>query len=289
MFHRNFRFDTDLYNWKLGFQRPAAPVAEGIIKFHDHLFILLSLVLGFVLYILSVCLIDYSYKQQNQLTTRLIHASTLEIVWTIVPALILIVIAIPSFSLLYSIDEIIEPLYNIKVIGHQWYWSYETRSIDDLFALFSKNQNVTKIKELLSDQVRSFDSYLLSDDDLFKRGRFKGIRQLSVDNHLYIPTKLDVNVLVTSSDVLHSWAVPSLGVKIDACPGRLNKTALFIKREGLFYGQCSELCGTNHGFMPIGIISENLTAYVNSRNIGSKVLIKDFETVILIAQNWGKE
>lgn len=285
MFQFPKAFDIDLYNWKLGFQRPASPVAEGIIKFHDHLFILLSVVLGFVLYILSVCIMEYSHKQKKQLTERLIHASTLEIVWTIIPALILVVIAIPSFSLLYSIDEIVEPLYNIKVIGHQWYWSYETRSIDDLLATFTQKDNAAKVKDSLSDQVRSFDSYMLSDEDLYNKGNLTSLRQLSVDNHLYIPTRIDVNVLVTSNDVLHSWAVPSLGVKIDACPGRLNKTALFIKREGIYYGQCSEICGTNHGFMPIGILSENLADYFNA----GKALKKDFESVLLIAQNWGKE
>lgn len=278
-------FDVDLYNWKLGFQRPAAPVAEGIIKFHDHLFILLCVVLGFVLYIMSVCIMQFKHTKKKQLTEHLIHASTLEIIWTIIPALILVIIAIPSFSLLYSIDEIIEPLYNVKVVGHQWYWSYETRSIDDLLATFSSKENNENVKNVISDQVRSFDSYQVSDEDLFSGNYLTSIRQLTVDNHLFVPTRIDVSVLVTSNDVLHSWAVPSLGIKIDACPGRLNKTALFIKREGIYYGQCSELCGTNHGFMPIGIVSANITDYFNA----AKALKKDFESVLLIAQSWGKE
>ncbi len=243
---------TVAHDWQLGFQTPASPIAEGIISFHDDLMIFLTLIFLFVLYILYACLEAFTNKEGT--SVRLVHASVLEIVWTIVPALILVVIAIPSFSLLYSIDEIIEPLYTIKVIGHQWYWSYEVLQSDLLeWAEGSDNEAIST--------SGSFDSYMLAEDEINVGEYLKSYRLLSVDNHLFIPTETNVRVLVTSSDVLHSWAVPSLGVKLDACPGRLNQLSVFIKRDGLYYGQCSEICGVNHGFMPIGIISYDVTFF----------------------------
>jgi len=162
-----------------------------------------------------------------------------EIVWTITPAIILIIIAIPSFSLLYAMDEVIDPILTVKVIGSQWYWSYEYSDATD-------------------DSI-FFDSYMVLDEDLDK-GQF---RLLEVDNRVVVPTNTHVRLIVTATDVLHSWAVPSLGVKLDACPGRLNQTSIFVKREGVFYGQCSEICGINHGFMPIAVEAVSLDDYIN--------------------------
>lgn len=151
------------------------------------------------------------------------------------------VIAVPSFALLYSIDEIVDPAITLKVIGHQWYWSYEYNDYSNLFG-----------------SCINFDSYMISDDDL-EEGQ---IRLLDVDNKLVLPINTHVRALITSTDVLHSWAVPSLGVKMDACPGRLNQVSIFIKREGSFYGQCSEICGVQHGFMPIVIEATSIENYI---------------------------
>lgn len=262
-------------NWQLGFQTPASPIFEGIISFHDDLMVFIVLIICFVSYILAICL--YRFGNPEKDTARLVHASVLEIIWTIIPALILVVIAIPSFSLLYSVDEIIEPLFTIKVVGHQWYWSYEFLDPEVVAQLYNdelRNDNLV----FESEGSGSFDSYMLSDDELVEKlkGKEKVYRLLTVDNHLFVPTEMNVRTMVTSSDVLHSWAVPSLGVKLDACPGRLNQTSLFIKREGKYYGQCSEICGVNHGFMPIGIVSLELWP--------SKEYGLDYETLLAALQ-----
>lgn len=228
-------------NWQLGFQVPYSPVMEGIINFHHDLFFFLVCILFFVGYLLTRSIILFD-KNVNKNPLVVTHAPLLEIIWTIIPALILIFIAIPSFSLLYSIDEVIEPLLTIKVIGHQWYWSYEFLDPRVIFDLYSGNTS--------SDIENSFDSYMIADEDLHDN---IGNRLLDVDNKLYLPVETNIRVLVTSGDVLHSWAIPSLGIKLDACPGRLNQTSVYIKRPGEFYGQCSEICGVNHGFMPIKI------------------------------------
>jgi cytochrome c oxidase subunit 2 len=176
---------------------------------------------------------------------HVVHAPTLEIIWTVIPAFILILISIPSFSLLYTIDEVTDPLLTVKIIGHQWYWNYEFISplewlIDDTGEAIVSNF--------------AFDSYMVAPEDL-KEGE---LRLLEVDNRLYLPTEINIRLSITSGDVLHSWAVPSLGIKVDSCPGRINQTNLFIKRPATFYGQCSELCGINHGFMPIVVQAQDL-------------------------------
>lgn len=262
-------------NWQFGFQTPASPIAEGIIAFHDDLMVFIVLIITFVFYLLSVCL--YRFGDANKDTARLVHASVLEIVWTIIPALILVVIAIPSFSLLYSVDEIIEPLFTIKVIGHQWYWSYEFLDPEVIAQLYNEELRSNNLV-FETEGSASFDSYMLSDDELISKikSKEKVYRLLTVDNHLFIPTEMTVRTIITSSDVLHSWAVPSLGVKLDACPGRLNQTSVFIKREGKYYGQCSEICGVNHGFMPIGIVSLELWP--------SKEYGLDYDTLIAALQ-----
>ena len=219
----------------MGFQDPATPVMEGIIDFHhDVMFFLIVIGIG-VTYVLGRVMMAYS-EDNNTVPTNTVHATTLEIVWTIAPAFVLMIIAVPSFALLYSMDEIIDPAITIKVVGHQWYWSYEY------------SDHINEDGEFIN-----FDSYMIPTEDLGANSAKKGghLRLLEVDNRVVLPVETHIRVVITSADVLHCWAVPSLGVKLDACPGRLNQTSMYIKRPGVFYGQCSEICGVNHGFMPI--------------------------------------
>ena len=262
-------------NYQLGFQIPASPVMEGIINFHHDLFFFLTAILFFVFYLFARCLILFN-KDVNAKPIIVTHAPLLEIIWTLIPALILVFVAIPSFSLLYSMDEIIEPLLTIKVIGHQWYWSYEFLDPNILFKLYYESLDIDAkpIKEFKPLEVTcNFDSYMLTDDQLSKEN---SLRLLEVDNKLYLPVETNVRLLITSADVLHSWAVPALGVKLDACPGRLNQTSLYIKRPGTFYGQCSEICGVNHGFMPIAVVGLNILGN------GSKITASSAEAILPI-------
>lgn len=220
--------------WQMLFQDPATPIMEGIICLHHDLLFILIIIATIVVWMLCVTLFlfrDYAPDSFREVHN---HAETIEIVWTVTPSLILMLIGIPSFTLLYSMDEVIDPAVTLKAIGRQWYWSYEYG--DFLTA------NNTPI---------AFDSYMIPEEDLSKGG----LRLLEVDNRVFLPINTHVRVLVTAADVLHCWAIPSFGIKMDAVPGRLNQVALFIKRTGVFYGQCSELCGINHGFMPIVVTS----------------------------------
>lgn len=227
--------------WQFGFQDPATPIMEGIINFHNHIMFFLTVIGIAVMWLLGRCMALYD-EDVNLEVDNFTHSTTLEIVWTIVPALILMVIAVPSFALLYSMDEMIDPAITLKVVGHQWYWSYE----------YSDYNHTVEDSEGIN-----FDSYMIAEEDLTTGG----FRLLEVDHRVVLPVETHIRVLVTAADVLHSWAVPSFGVKVDACPGRLNQTSLFIKREGTFYGQCSEICGVNHGFMPIAIDAVSLEDY----------------------------
>jgi len=234
--------------WQLGFQTPSSPIAEGIFLFHDDLRVILINILVFVMYILYICIKKYAKdlninKNIRIFSNNLTHFAELEIIWTIRPALVLGIIAIPSFALLYSIDEIIEPLRTIKVIGHQWYWSYEYFNPIGLIDYYNNDLTSIEFGDLLLTET-TFDSYL-QDHDTF--------RLLSVDRVLKLPTQRHIRVVITSADVLHSWAIPALGVKLDSCPGRLNQTSFFINYPGIYFGQCSEICGLNHGFRPIRI------------------------------------
>lgn len=238
------------YNWQIGFQDPATAIMEGIINFHHDLFFFLVIVLTFVVRIFYRCLALYarfSPEDNSRQPFVVVHAPTLEIIWTIIPAIILVFIAVPSFSLLYSMDEIVDPLLTVKVVGHQWYWSYELLNPNEFF--YIDKQGPTLDESELLETNYAFDSYMVADDDL-EKGQ---LRLLEVDNRLHLPIEINIRLLITSGDVLHSWAVPSLGIKLDACPGRLNQTSVYLKRPAVFYGQCSEICGINHGFMPIVI------------------------------------
>lgn len=206
---------------------------EEIIFFHDQVMFILTIIITVVLWLIIKALSGKAYHRY------LVDGTILEIVWTIIPAIILLSITFPSLKLLYLMEEIMDPALTIKVIGHQWYWSYE---YSDYPA-----------------QTLEFDSYMIPTSDLNK-GDF---RLLEVDNRLVIPINTHTRVLVAGADVLHSFAVPALGVKVDAVPGRLNQTGLFLKRPGVFYGQCSEICGANHSFMPIVIEAVSLHKYIN--------------------------
>jgi cytochrome c oxidase subunit 2 len=245
--------------WQLGFQDPATPTMEGIIEFHHNLMFFITLIAIFTTWVLVRCISFYSWDQSefndelqkndgaskpvDREVAMFTHSTPLEIIWTIVPAIILLFIAIPSFALLYSMDEMIDPALTLKVVGHQWYWSYE----------------FSDYATLEGGESLNFDSYMLSLDDL----TLGNLRLLEVDNRVILPVNTHIRVIVTAADVLHSWAIPSFGLKVDACPGRLNQTSLFIKREGTFYGQCSEICGVNHGFMPIVVKTVDLESYVS--------------------------
>lgn len=227
-------------NWQLGFQDPATPIMEGIINLHHDLMFFICVVSVFVTWMLFRALWHFSSKQ-NKTPSSLAHGTLIEMIWTITPAFILLVIAVPSFSLLYAMDEVISPAVTIKTLGHQWYWSYEY------------SDYVNEEGEFIE-----FDSYMIPEEDL----EVGQMRLLEVDNRMVVPVNTHVRVIISAADVLHSWAIPSLGVKCDAIPGRLNQTSLFIKREGVYYGQCSEICGINHGFMPIVVEAVPLKNYI---------------------------
>lgn len=193
-------------------------------------------------------------------TRKIVHGTVIEVIWTIIPTLILICIAIPSFSLLYSMDEIIEPHVTVKAIGYQWFWSYEYgQNQEDLGIQFNYLTDVLKFNYKVESKIEfEYDSVLIPDDELILGEH----RLLEVDEPLVLPVDTHIRLIVTAGDVLHSWAVPALGIKIDAVPGRLSQVGLYIKRAGVFYGQCSELCGVNHGFMPIVVHAVSVDDYI---------------------------
>jgi cytochrome c oxidase subunit 2 len=215
-------------NWNLSFQDVASPTMYGLLELHDHVLFYLIL----ILIVVSWVLVRNVTNSQTIPYARHYHGHVIEFLWTLAPALILGAIALPSFRLLYLMDEIIEPQVTVKAIANQWYWSYE----------------YTDYAEPLT-----FDSFLVDGP----------LRQLNVDNYLVLPVDTSVRLLITASDVIHSFAVPSLGIKLDAIPGRLNSIGVIISRPGVFYGQCSELCGYLHGFMPIGIKAVSTENYLN--------------------------
>nr|QED56942.1 cytochrome oxidase subunit II [Anthonomus eugenii] len=210
--------------WKnLLLQDSASPLMEQLMFFHDHTLMILVIITILV----GHMLISMFF---NKFTHRfLLDGQMIEMIWTILPAIILIMIALPSLRLLYILDENFNPMISIKTIGHQWYWSYE----------YSDYKNL------------EFDSYMIPSNELNKTN----FRVLDVDNRMIIPFNCQIRMIVTSADVIHSWTIPSLGVKIDGTPGRLNQTNFNTNRTGLFFGQCSEICGANHSFMPIVIES----------------------------------
>jgi len=229
--------------WQLNIQDPASFLLQGMLDFHNYIMIFIIFIGIFVCLIMKYCIETFN-SNSNITPYNFAHLSTLEIIWTILPAFVLVIIAVPSFALLYSLDEILNTKFTLKVIGHQWYWSYEYPSDIELYNLTNKNG-------------LSFDSYMVPTDSLTK-GSF---RLLEVDNRVVLPIVENIKVLITSADVIHCWAFPSLGVKLDAVPGRLSETSFVINRSGTFFGQCSEICGVNHGFMPIVIKAMEVDLY----------------------------
>lgn len=228
-------------DWQLSFQEPASPLMEELINFHDIVFWIITAITIFVFLLLAYVCFKFSAKK-NKVPSKTTHNSVLEVAWTLIPVLILVVIAIPSFRLLYKQNDFSNIDMTIKATGYTWYWGYEYPDHDDL----------------------TFDAIMLTDDELTEGQP----RMLSTDNLLVLPVKKNIKVLITSdpAGVIHSWSVPSLGVKMDAIPGRLNETYFNINEPGMYYGMCSELCGPGHGFMPItikAVSEEEFVAWVD--------------------------
>jgi cytochrome c oxidase subunit 2 len=219
------------HRWQFGIQDPATPAAIAMISFHNYLMVYIIFIGVFVCSMLFM-----ASESVVEKPSKFSHSKILEITWTVIPAISLIFVAIPSFSLLYSLDDLSEPRITVKVIGHQWYWTYE----------FSNYYE--KIKQSLD--IR-YDSYMMPTKEL----KYGNIRLLHTDRALFLPIRTPIQLLITSADVLHSWSVPSFGIKMDATPGRLSQVFVYIKRPGEFLGQCSEICGVNHGFMPICVLA----------------------------------
>jgi cytochrome c oxidase subunit 2 len=211
--------------WQLNLQTPASPVAERLVEFHNFLLVICTVISVIVLALLIWCAIRYNAKA-NPVPSKNTHNTLLEIVWTAIPVIVLVIIAVPSYRLLYYMDRVEDPGLTIKVIGNQWYWTYE-----------------------FPDDDISFDSLPLPDDEIdIAAGQH---RLLEVDTPLILPTDTDIRILFTATDVLHAWTIPAFGVKLDNVPGRTNETWTRITIPGKYYGQCSELCGIDHSYMPI--------------------------------------
>lgn len=215
-------------NWGLGLLPAASPVMEDIQSFHNLLLWIITLITIFVLALMVYVMVRFR-RSANPNPSNFTHNTTVEVLWTVIPVIILVIIAVPSFKLLYKADSIAEPEMTLKVTGNQWYWSYE----------YPDHGSFT------------FDSNLLPESELQEGD----IRQMSVDNKVVLPVDTDIRIQVTAADVLHNWAMPNFGIKIDTVPGRLLETWVRITREGTYYGQCSELCGVGHAYMPIEVVA----------------------------------
>ncbi len=221
-------------DWQLGFQKSASKGMDDIVWFHDYMLVpIITAITAFVLFLLLYVCVRYR-ASKNKVPSTTSHNTLIEVIWTLVPCLILIVMAVPSFKVLYSQDEIPKADVTIKAIGYQWYWGYE-----------------------YPDENIIFDSYMVDEKDLKENQP----RLLAVDNAVYVPVNKVIKVMITANDVLHAWALPSFGVKRDAIPGRINETWFKADRTGTFYGQCSELCGIKHAFMPITVNVVSLDEY----------------------------
>nr|AAK31114.1 cytochrome oxidase subunit II [Pulex simulans] len=215
----------------MNLQNSSSPLMEQLMFFHNHSMLIIILITIMVGYLMSSLFFN---KYTNRL---LMESQNIEIIWTILPAFMLIFIALPSLRLLYLLDDLNKPLITLKTIGHQWYWSCE----------YSDFNNI------------EFDSYMIPNEELMDNN----FRLLDVDNRIILPFNSHIRILITATDVLHSWTIPSLGIKVDATPGRLNQSNFLINRPGLFFGQCSEICGANHSFMPIVIESVSVKSFIN--------------------------
>nr|WLW10963.1 cytochrome c oxidase subunit II [Arboridia sp. 1 NZ-2023a] len=208
-----------------------SPVMEQLIMFHDHTMMIIMIITVTVMYMMIKLMMS---KYGNRM---LLEGQAIELIWTILPAIMLIFIALPSLKILYMIEETNKPMITIKAIGHQWFWSYE-------YSDFKKIE---------------FDSYMKPSNEL----ELNEFRLLETDNRIILPFNTQTRILMTSTDVIHSWTIPALGIKVDASPGRINQGNILMNRPGLFFGQCSEICGANHSFMPIVIESINMNSFLN--------------------------
>nr|ASY98082.1 cytochrome c oxidase subunit II [Creobroter gemmatus] len=215
----------------LGLQDSASLMMEQLMYFHDHSMFIITMI------VISVGYMILSLMTNKFMDRNVMDGQYLEILWTILPAIVLVFIALPSIQILYLIDENSKPTMTLKTIGHQWYWSYEYTDFSDI----------------------EFDSYMIPQNEL----ESFNIRLLEVDNRTTLPMKVLTRILITSEDVIHSWTIPNIGVKADATPGRLNQATFCFNRPGVFYGQCSEICGANHSFMPIVIEATTINDFIN--------------------------
>nr|YP_010531049.1 cytochrome c oxidase subunit II [Cladolidia biungulata]UXW93596.1 cytochrome c oxidase subunit II [Cladolidia biungulata] len=214
----------------LMFQDPASPMMEQLITLHDHIMMILTLITMMVMYMM------YSILMNKMINRFLMEGQMIEFIWTITPAIMLILIAMPSLKTLYMIEESNKPMLTIKTIGHQWYWSYEYSDLNKI----------------------DMDSYMKPNKELMNNE----MRLLDTDYQMILPFNTPIRILTSSLDVIHSWTIPSLGIKIDASPGRINQANMYINKPGIYYGQCSEICGTNHSFMPIMAEAININMFM---------------------------
>ena len=227
--------------WGLYFQDSATPQMEGLVELHDNIMFYLVIILFAVGWIMLSIIRNYVSKKSPISHKYLNHGTLIELIWTITPALILILIAFPSFKLLYLMDEVSDPAMSVLAEGHQWYWSYQYPDF-----LTSDNDFI------------EFDSYIVPESDL----EDGALRMLEVDNRVIIPELTHTRFVISAADVIHSYACPSLGIKVDAYPGRLNQASVYLNRQGTFFGQCSELCGILHSSMPIAIQSVTIKDFL---------------------------
>jgi cytochrome c oxidase subunit 2 len=214
-------------DWQMGFQDAHSPTMEKIVSFNDILFWICVVISLFVMGLMAYIFIRFNAKR-NPVPQKFTHNSLIEVLWTVIPVIALVAIAIPSFRLLYFMDRTDEAEMTIKAIGHQWYWTYEYPD--------------------LGEDI-SFDAVMLTEDEL-EEGQ---LRLLETDESVVVPIDTNIRLLVTADDVIHAWTIPSFGIKIDAVPGRINEGWFRVDAVGIYYGQCSELCGRDHGFMPIRV------------------------------------
>ena len=258
-------FGKQATDWQLSFQNPATDLMCSVVGLHNVILIVMSLITVFVLFLLFYVSFRFSAKRNPIPSTRT-HNTVVEVLWTAIPIVILVVLAIPSFKLLYQQEKSENYDMTVKVIGHQWYWEYEYPDHGDFY----------------------FESYMVQEQDLEEGD----LRLLTVDNPLVIPANKNIQILITAGDVLHSWAVPSMGLKTDAVPGRLNETWVNVKEPGIYRGQCSEICGSGHGFMPVVVKvlpEREFMAWANEAKnnyaINEDIEINNPEEEIVISQN----
>ena len=255
-----FAFSSEPYPWQLGLQEPAGSVAEMANSLHNLLLIIITLISLFVMGLIVYVCWRFSSKN-NQIPTRTTHNFVLEFLWTVIPVLILIVIAVPSFKLLYYVDKQIEPDITIKVTGNQWYWNYEY-----------PDENIT------------FDSYMIPDEEILPGQK----RLLDVDNPLVVPTGSKIKVLIAGNDVMHSFFVPSLAVQEYSFPGQLNEVWMDVpENEKTYYGQCNQICGINHSYMPIvvkAISKEKYNEWLKNAKLEFAFIVKKENHSFKVAQ-----